>query len=42
MDIHKNCYSAIDLPNKTVPTGGRPIFLSYRFRYRFHLLLVQC
>jgi hypothetical protein len=23
MDIHKDCYSAIDLPDKTVPTGGR-------------------
>jgi transposase len=26
MDIHKDCYSAIDLPDKTVPTGGRQIY----------------
>jgi hypothetical protein len=23
MDIHKDCFSAIDLPDKTVPAGGR-------------------
>jgi len=25
MAVHKDCYSAIDLPNKTALTGGRRI-----------------
>ena len=32
MDIHKDCYSAIDLPDKTVPTGGRLIKRELRRR----------